>query len=127
MNLMRYVYLGFALAAVLCWIIFADLFSFLFELVQPRWDFWILGEKFTMSTALGLAIGIIVFVVLRLSERVNTMGLEIANELHKVTWPSWKETKLATIVVIITSIIVSIILGLFDYIWLLTTNVIYGN
>ena len=38
-------------------------------------------------------------------------------ELRKVTWPSWKEVRQSTFVVIVTVAIVGSILGLFDLIW----------
>ena len=42
---------------------------------------------------------------------------EVAVELRKVTWPTWKETRQATIVVVIVVAIIASILGFFDLIW----------
>jgi preprotein translocase SecE subunit len=42
-----------------------------------------------------------------------------------VTWPTRQELGAATVVVIITSIIMSIVLGLFDTLWSWMSNVIY--
>jgi preprotein translocase SecE subunit len=43
-------------------------------------------------------------------------GLEdILNELRKVIWPSWAELRTMTFVVIVTVVVVSLLLGLIDY------------
>ena len=41
---------------------------------------------------------------------------DILGELRKVIWPSWGELRNMTFVVIVTVIVVSIMLGLIDYI-----------
>lgn len=51
----------------------------------------------------------------------NVVAQEFANdvmvELRKVTWPSWKETRQSTLVVIVTVFVVGMILGGFDLMW----------
>jgi preprotein translocase SecE subunit len=51
----------------------------------------------------------------------NVTAQEFANdvfvELRKVTWPSWKETRQSTMVVIVTVFVVGMILGGFDLMW----------
>jgi preprotein translocase SecE subunit len=41
---------------------------------------------------------------------------DIFSELRKVIWPSWAELRTMTFVVIVTVVVVSIMLGLIDYI-----------
>jgi preprotein translocase subunit SecE len=41
---------------------------------------------------------------------------DIFGELRKVIWPSWGELRTMTFVVIVTVIVVSLMLGLIDYI-----------
>jgi preprotein translocase SecE subunit len=41
---------------------------------------------------------------------------DIVGELRKVIWPSWGELRTMTFVVIVTVIVVSIMLGLIDYV-----------
>ena len=48
---------------------------------------------------------------------VQEFADDVMVELRKVTWPSWKETRQSTIVVIITVFIVGGILGAFDLLW----------
>ena len=104
----------------------ARLYGFVLELINPSWDVWLIGESFTLSNLAGLLTGVATAVGLRLSSRVTTLGTEIGNELAKVSWPTWKETRLSTIVVVVTSVIVSLILGFFDFVWLKVTQMIYG-
>ncbi|MDQ6711326.1 MAG: preprotein translocase subunit SecE [Candidatus Dormibacteraeota bacterium] len=40
---------------------------------------------------------------------------DIINELRKVIWPSWAELRTMTFVVIVTVVVVSLLLGLIDY------------
>ena len=40
---------------------------------------------------------------------------EVYGELRKVVWPSWKETRAATIVVLVLVALVSAFLGLVDF------------
>ena len=47
----------------------------------------------------------------------NDFMSDVVSELKKVTWPSRKETYAATVVVIITLIILALILYLFDFVW----------
>ena len=60
------------------------------------------------------------------NEQVFGLATEVSNELKKVTWPTRKETLYSTIVVIVTTIIASLFLGLFDGVWSWVTRMIYG-
>jgi preprotein translocase subunit SecE len=59
------------------------------------------------------------------NKNIFTKASEIVMELKKVTWPTRKETSAATLVVIVTVIIASFILGIFDLIWSWATGKIY--
>jgi preprotein translocase subunit SecE len=58
------------------------------------------------------------------NEKVFTFGIEVAEELRKVTWPTAEETRTATGVVIVMVLVFSLALGLFDFIWSGITNAI---
>jgi preprotein translocase subunit SecE len=60
------------------------------------------------------------------NEQVFTLATEVAGELRKVSWPSRKQTMTSTIVVIVTTIIASLFLGVFDGVWSWVTRMIYG-
>ncbi len=75
---------------------------------------------------IGIASAAVVSIGMWRNKRMFERATEITNELAKVTWPTRKETSSATIVVIITTIIISLILGLFDIIWSWATDLIYN-
>ncbi|MBM4352257.1 MAG: preprotein translocase subunit SecE [Deltaproteobacteria bacterium] len=126
MNLQRFVNIAYVLAGLLAWVICAHLFGAIFDLFSRDFDRPLIGTEFARSDLLGLICGAAVGVALKLNRVVNTWALEVANELKKVTWPSWEETRLSTVVVIITSIVMAIILGVFDMIWALVSTAIYS-
>jgi preprotein translocase subunit SecE len=70
-----------------------------------------------ISSVIGFAIAIAVAVVVWRIPKTQTVSLEVALELKRVTWPSLRETRAATVAVVVASFIASIILGIFDFIW----------
>jgi preprotein translocase subunit SecE len=80
---------------------------------------------FTISlmAALG-AVGLGVYMYR--NDRYYTLANEVASELKKVTWPTAKEVRAATIVVIVMAILSALILGFFDFIWSNLTEFVYG-
>ena len=60
------------------------------------------------------------------SDKYLHLANEVAGELKKVTWPTAKEVRAATMVVIVMAIISAIILGLFDFVWSNLTELVYG-
>lgn len=60
------------------------------------------------------------------NEDLFTLASECVTELSKVTWPTRKETVSATLVVIITVLIASLFLGVFDGAWSALTRLLYG-
>ena len=60
------------------------------------------------------------------NEQVIGLASEVAGELKKVTWPSRKELVSSTVVVIVTTVISSVVLGVFDGVWSWVTRMIYG-
>ena len=74
----------------------------------------ILGDQFTLTT---LVAGLLSFGTgfgTWRHPRINGLAQEVVAELKKVTWPSAAETRAATVVVILTSMVVSAVLGFFD-------------
>jgi preprotein translocase SecE subunit len=102
----------------------------LFFLIQ--WSIeWIVGY-FTkplseFATTVIAAVGALSLVIFFYkNDRAYGRVDEIASELKKVTWPSAKEVKSATIVVIVMSVLAAIILFIFDLAWSKITESIYG-
>lgn len=71
-------------------------------------------------------IALVTSIVMYRSDKYYGLANEVAGELKKVTWPSPKEVRAATLVVIVMAIISAIILGLFDLVWSNLTELVYG-
>jgi len=102
----------------------------LFYLLQWSID-WVWGyfgtspSEFKMS--LMAAIGAVVAgVVLYRNDRVYHLANEVSSELKKVTWPTAKEVRSATVVVVVMAVTSAVILFLFDLVWSGLTDLVYG-
>lgn len=68
----------------------------------------------------------LVGVVMYRSDKYYYLANEVASELKKVTWPTGKEVRTATLVVIVMAMLSAVILGLFDFVWSNLTELVYG-
>jgi preprotein translocase subunit SecE len=102
----------------------------LFYLLQWSID-WVWGYFATSPSesriSLMAAVGAVVIgVALYRNDRIYDLANEVTSELKKVTWPSGKEVRTATLVVIVMAIVSAVILGLFDFVWSNLTELVYG-
>jgi preprotein translocase subunit SecE len=102
----------------------------LFYLLQWSID-WVWGYFATSPSesriSLMAAVGAVVIgVALYRNDRIYDLANEVSSELKKVTWPSAKEVRTATLVVIVMAIVSAVILGLFDFVWSNLTELVYG-
>jgi preprotein translocase subunit SecE len=125
MSQERMVNLAFVAAALLLWFLSAHLFAGLFDAFRPEWDAGIIGREFRLSNLLGISVGILGGLALWRNARVLVLAHEVAGELRKVTWPSMAETRLSTVVVVATTIIVAMCLWFFDLVFSALTKLIY--
>jgi preprotein translocase subunit SecE len=77
-------------------------------------DTAILGDRVTLTRLLGFLVGGLIAVGAFMWPKSKTFVGECAEELYKVNWPTWPETRVSTLVVIVTSVIAAMILGVFD-------------
>jgi preprotein translocase subunit SecE len=77
----------------------------------------------TMMAAAG---AFVAGVVLYRNDRVYHLANEVAGELKKVTWPTAKEVRASTTVVIVMSVVAAVILFTFDFAWSNLTELVYG-
>ncbi len=82
-------------------------------------------SDWTISTVVGFAIAAVAAVVVWRIPKTQRVSLEVALELGRVTWPSLRETRAATIAVIVASAVAAVILGVFDMIWGWLSSQIY--
>jgi preprotein translocase subunit SecE len=102
------------------------LFWLLYKCGEWAWGYFGKPWPFALGAGCFLVASVATFICWR-NEEIFGLATEVAGELRKVTWPSRKETFSSTIVVIVTSIIASLILGLFDGMWSWVTRMIYGG
>lgn len=74
----------------------------------------ILGDQFTLTNLIAMVLSFGGSFALWRNATINTLSQEVVTELKKVTWPTGLETRAATVVVIVTSVVVSLVLGAFD-------------
>ncbi|RPH71130.1 MAG: preprotein translocase subunit SecE [Myxococcaceae bacterium] len=68
------------------------------------------AEEWTYSSLVAIAITAGVIGGAWASPRIRQLGFETASELMRVTWPSWEETKVSTIAVVVASVVAGLIL-----------------
>ncbi len=103
----------------------------LFYMLQWTID-WVWGyfgsppSEFKITLFAG-AVAVVAGISLYRSDRIYGLANEVAQELKKVTWPTAKEVRSATMVVIIMAVISAVILGIFDFAWSNLTELVYGG
>jgi preprotein translocase subunit SecE len=119
----RYVGIFYVLAALVLGVFLEKVLALVFGYSRVN-DSVVFGD-WTLSTILGFALAAIVAVAVWRYPRTQTVSLEIALELRRVTWPSMRETRAATVAVIVASAIAAVILGVFDFVWSWLSSKIY--
>lgn len=97
------------------------------QLGDWAWGFYGGRPNRLLIDGLSVAIAATATIVAVRNERLSTLATEVTTELSKVTWPTRKETFAATIVVIVTVIVASLILGVFDAVWAWLTGILLGG
>ncbi len=64
-------------------------------------------------------------VVVWRTPRLHAVSLEVAGELKKVTWPSLRETRAATVAVVVFTFVAAVLLGVFDLVWARLSALVY--
>ncbi len=118
-------FLGFGF---LFWILVTKFIATVMEWIGiEEFDYQLIGERFTLTTLVGLAIAAVVILVGYRHPRLSVLSNEVVVEMKKVTWPNSQETRGATVVVIITVFIMAVILGVFDLFWSNLMDALYPS
>lgn len=91
------------------------------------YDVELLGANFTLAHAIALGVSLLGVLYLWKHERITRGAHEVVEELRKVTWPDMQETQTSTIVVLVTTVIIALVLWVFDFFWSWGTSLIYGS
>lgn len=126
MGVARYVNIAFVVSGLLVWMVVGHFFSWALDLLGQTYNPMILGHNFRMADLLGMGVAVVATIIARRNEQASTFAMEVGNELSKVTWPTWNETKVATFIVIVITIVIAMILGAFDYVWAALSKLVYN-
>ena len=72
------------------------------------------AEEWTYSSLVAVALTAALLAGAWFSPKIRHLAFETASELMRVTWPSWQETKVSTVAVIVASLVAGIILFFID-------------
>jgi preprotein translocase subunit SecE len=123
-GIQRYVVFAFLAGGLLLWATLSKLLSGLFYAVNIA-DAALIGSNFTLTNLMAFVLAVGGGLYAYKNPIAYEFSSEVVGELKKVTWPSKKETQTATVVVIVTTLLLSVILGVFDAAWASLTGVIY--
>jgi|SRR5437764_4373074 len=87
-------------------------------MTNPLWG----DSGWTPSSLVGLAIAFVAAAYVWFTPKTRDVSHDIVSELRKVSWPSFPETRAATIAVIVASVIAALLLGVFDIFWQFLTD-----
>ncbi len=121
----RYVFIGIAALALITAFPVAHALTWLFAYVGIANPRVFADLSLTNLTAYCIAFAAFLFCILHAPTR--KVAGEVVEELAKVSWPTRAETGSATVVVIVTVIISSVFLGVFDIMWRAITDWILGS
>ena len=105
----KYVHLIFAVGALLAAFMLAKTADWV-------WSYFAKPNEVIINGAAVLVAVVGGYIAYR-NERMFAAAYDVTAELEKVTWPTRKETYAATVVVIVTVSIASVILWGFDTVW----------
>jgi preprotein translocase SecE subunit len=108
-----FVALSFLVAGLVAALVLHRATASIFGLLQVN-NAPLLGDNFPLSALIGAVLGLGVAATLFNVQRTSALMGEVIDELYKVAWPTSQETRVNTIVVIVTSVVASLILGVFD-------------
>jgi preprotein translocase subunit SecE len=126
MSVARYVNLSFVAIGILLYVVLGAFFSALLELFGTSTNVAVLGSNFRLGHLLAMLTSTAVAIALRRNERVHAYAMDVCSEIAKVSWPTWKDTKRATIVVIVTTLVIAVILGVLDLLWSTLSKAFYS-
>lgn len=125
MSQARMVNMSFMAAALLLWVVSASFFAGTFDLLRPEWDLALIGNEFRLSNLLGILFGVGGGIYLWRHAQLYQLANEVAAEVRKVTWPNQEETRVSTIVVMVTTVIIALALWAFDIAFSALTKIFY--
>ena len=110
MNAKRLVSLFFVSSTLLAWGIFAKTIELVFSMTNVT-NRALLGKGFTMATLLGAVAALALLFWAWRHRKIRPMINEVGDELSKVVWPTWDDTKNNTVITVIVTIASMVVVG----------------
>jgi preprotein translocase subunit SecE len=122
---LRIVYFAYLVLGIVVAAAVGKLFSLVFSAIGVT-DLPLIGQQLKLSSAVGIAVAVVAGLVAVNNAKAHEFCVDVVHELRRVTWPSRDETQRSTVIVIVTTLIISGMLGVFDYVWAQLTGLIYS-
>jgi len=122
---LRIVYFAYLVMGVVVAAAVGKLFAVVFSAIGVT-DTPLIGEQLTLSTAIGIVVAVVAGLIAVNNAKAHEFCVDVVQEMRRVTWPSRDETQRSTVIVIVTTLIISGMLGVFDYVWAQLTGLIYS-
>jgi preprotein translocase SecE subunit len=121
----RWAHATFGLAGLIFAWLGINLVLDLWDVARAIWPEYIIRPSASIAQGAGVTIGLIASIALWRSKRSFDFISEVAVEVSQVIWPNRAETKLATMVVVMFTLVsAGLLLGM-DNVWQTVTNWIY--
>lgn len=115
MDPRRLVVIGFLVLGIVAAMFLGHLFTQIadrFSLPNPE---PIDGVRFRVTDILGFLTTVGIVAWMWWNEQSRTLSLEVASELMKVTWPSWDETRVSTVAVVVACLVAAGLMFVIDW------------
>lgn len=122
-DVTRYVSITYLVGGLILLWFFVRVAAVALQVAGPSAD-TLLVPGVRLSMAIGAGIALASTLYLWRDQRSHDFTTQCVDELTKVTWPKWDETREQTVVVIIFAVIVSVCLALFDMVFKWLTGLI---
>ena len=106
----RLLVVSYLVLGLILTLFFGRLFEMLFAQVSLGNGEVISGTGIRVSDALGLVLTVGVGAYAWMNPKIHAVSMEVANELMRVTWPSWEDIRVSTIAVVVASLVAAVIL-----------------
>jgi preprotein translocase subunit SecE len=122
----RWAHAAFALFAGISAWMFSHLIEDVWGVLWARWPQFVGRPSELWAQGVGVAVGLALIIWIWSRERYFRFVAEVATEVSQIIWPTRAETRAATIVVIVITLICSGILALMDAFWSRVTDWLYA-
>ena len=112
-------------AGIAAWM-FSHLIEDVWAVLWARWPQYIGRPNDLWARGAGVVVGIAMMIWIWSRERYFNFVAEVATEVSQIIWPTKAETRAATVVVVVITLICSGILALMDAFWSRVTDWLYA-